>query len=149
VFLESNPEWTLVVAGRGEDTASLKALVHELGLFEHVLFVGFLNQQENHAYYCRSKIYISIPKSDSISISLVEAILCGCVPFVSDLVANRELIKNGENGFIEEDLGDIDFGKYTQINKKDMQKTREHLASTFSKAYNAKRYFKIYDEVCV
>jgi len=147
-FVQINPAWKLVIAGAGETTEALQNLVHRLGLVEHVEFVGFLSQEENYEYYCKSKIYVSIPQSDSISISLVEAMICGCVPFVSNLEANHELIEDGKNGFIEENLENINFEKFMQTDKAYLQKTQDKLKITFSKSYNANRYIEIYNEVC-
>ena len=147
-FVQIHNDWKLVIAGNGDETEVLKGLVHKLSLDKHVEFVGFLKQEENYAYYCKSKIYTSIPRSDSISISLVEAILCGCVPFVSNLEANLELIKDKKNGFIEDDLENIGFEKFMQIDTQYFEKTREKLKITFSKEYNKNRYIEIYNEVC-
>ncbi len=108
-FIQDNENWKLVIAGKGDQTENLKVLVQRLHLDKFVEFVGFLNQQENYKYYCQSKVYVSIPQSDSISISLVEAIICGCIPFVSNLDANLELIVNEKNGFIENNLESIRF----------------------------------------
>ncbi|MCK5538591.1 MAG: glycosyltransferase family 4 protein [Bacteroidales bacterium] len=147
-FVQTHDKWRLVIAGSGDETEVLKALVQKLQIDKDVEFVGFLNQEENYAYYCKSKIYISIPRSDSISISLVEAIVCGCVPYVSNLEANLELIKDKQNGFIEDDLENIDFEKFIQIDIEHFEKTRERLKVIFSKEYNKNRYVEIYDEVC-
>jgi len=146
-FVKQHPEWKLVIAGSGDNTGSLQVLIDDLGLVDKVEFVGFLDNKTNFAYYCKSKIYVSIPSSDSISLSLVEAVVSGCIPFVSNLSANRELVENNRNGFIEDNLEDIDFSKYMQIETEHFKKTRERLKVTFSKEYNKKCYFEIYDEV--
>ncbi len=146
-FVQSNNDWKLVIAGSGDETEKLKELVHRLDINKYVAFVGFLNQEENYHYYCKSKIYISIPRSDSVSISLVEAILCGCIPFVSNLEANLELIENNRNGFVEDDLENIDFNKFIKIDTTNFEKTRDKLKITFSKEYNKNCYIEIYDEV--
>ena len=147
-FVKTHDNWRLVIAGSGDENEALKDLAHRLNLDKHIEFVGFLNQEKNYVYYCKSKIYISIPKSDSVSISLVEAILCGCVPFVSNLEANKELIEDSKSGFIQNDLENIDFEKFMQIDTESFEKTREKLKVTFSKEYNKNLYIEIYDEVC-
>ena len=147
IAIPKNSHWKLVVAGRGDQTDALKDLVVSLDIDKHVEFVGFLNQQENYHYYCKSKIYLSIPRSDSVSISLVEAILCGCVPFVSNLKANLELIEDKQNGFIEDDLENINFEKFMQIDFEHFEATREKLKVIFSKTYNKNRYIKIYNKI--
>ncbi len=43
---------------------------------------------------------LSLPRSDSVSVSVLEAMAHGCVPLLSDLPANRELVRNGDNGLI-------------------------------------------------
>jgi glycosyltransferase involved in cell wall biosynthesis len=146
--VQNDNDWKLVIAGSGDETEVLKEQVVSLGINDSVEFVGFLEQEKNYEYYCKSKIYVSVPQSDSISISLVEAILCGCIPFVSNLEANLELIQNGKNGFIEDDLKNIDFKNFTQIDTGYFEKTRDKLKVTFSKEYNRNRYIEIYDQVC-
>lgn len=143
-FIQDNPSWKLVIAGRGNISEKLKSLVNTLKLEKHVKFVGFLNQEENYQYYCKSKIYVSIPQSDSVSISLVEAIICGCIPFVSNLDANLELISNAKNGWVEYDLEAIDFAKFIDIDKNYFESTREKVKILFSKEYNRMKYFEVY-----
>ena len=51
----------------------------------------------------RDSWYISLPRSDSVSVSVLEAMAHGCVPILSDLPANRELVQHGRNGVILDD----------------------------------------------
>jgi glycosyltransferase involved in cell wall biosynthesis len=104
-FTEGTQEtWTLVVAGTGSQTQSLKELAKALKLEDNVRFVGWLSPSENEAYYNRAKLYVSIPQSDATSISLLEGMACRCIPIVSDLPANREWVEDGTNGVIVEDV---------------------------------------------
>lgn len=148
IAMQKNRDWKLVIAGRGDQTDILKKLVVSLRIDKYVDFVGFLNPQDNYNYYCKSKIYLSIPQSDSVSISLVEAILCRCIPFVSNLEANLELIEDNKNGFIEDDLENINFEKYMQIDSEYFESIRKKLKVFFSKEYNKNRYIEIYNKVC-
>ena len=43
---------------------------------------------------------MSLPASDSVSVSVLEALAHGCIPILSDLPANRELVRHGDNGWI-------------------------------------------------
>lgn len=148
ISIPRNSHWKLVIAGNGDQTQTLKDLVDRLYIGDYVEFVGFLSQQENYSYYCKSKIYLSLPRSDSVSISLVEAMLCGCIPFVSNLEANLELIEDNQNGFIEDDLENINFEKFIQIDSEYFESTRQKLKVSFSKEDNKNRYINIYNEVC-
>jgi len=90
----------LVIAHNGTQKEYLMSLVESFGLSENVDFVGYLSAQDMADYYKRSRYFISIPTSDSTSVSLLEAMACGCIPIVSDLPANKEWIVDGENGII-------------------------------------------------
>jgi glycosyltransferase involved in cell wall biosynthesis len=65
-----------------------------------VRFVGRLGAAEQARWYSRARWYFSLPKTDSVSVSVLEAMAHGCVPVLSDLAANRELVQDGKNGVI-------------------------------------------------
>jgi len=60
--------------------------------------LGFIDQKAQEEIYRKARFYISIPESDSTSVSLLEAMKYGCIPIVSNIPANREWILNGING---------------------------------------------------
>lgn len=102
----SKPEfadWRLVVAATGKEK-EFQQLSQSLGIEDKVKFVGWLSQKENAEYYAKSKIYISLPKSDSFPISLLEAMSGECLCIVSDLPAYKGIMKQGENCLIVSDL---------------------------------------------
>jgi glycosyltransferase involved in cell wall biosynthesis len=100
-FYLHNQTWRLVIAGTGSESEKLKNLVKSLGLESQISFVGWQQKEENRAWYAKSAIYISIPKSDGTSVSVLEAMSGGCIPVVSDLPVAHEWIKSGKNGIIE------------------------------------------------
>lgn len=102
----SKPEfadWRLVVAATGKEN-EFQQLSQSLGIEDKVKFVGWLSQKENAEYYAKSKIYISLPKSDSFPISLLEAMSGECLCIISDLPAYKGIMKQGENCLIVSDL---------------------------------------------
>jgi len=103
-------DWRLVIAGQGPETGRLRQQMQDLGLQDRVDFVGLLGTRENGAYYNRARIFMSLPRSDATSVSLLEAMACGCLPVVSNLPANREWISDGVNGKVvnEGESGVID-----------------------------------------
>jgi L-malate glycosyltransferase len=92
------PDARLVVANSGSLLGALQAQVAALGLAAKVQFVGRLNADEQARYYDQAQWYVSLPKSDSVAVSVLEAMAHGCVPLLSDLPANRELVVDGDNG---------------------------------------------------
>jgi L-malate glycosyltransferase len=94
------PDARLVVANDGSLRAALEALAQDLGLATRVSFVGRLDAVAQAAWYARALWFFSLPQSDSVAVSVLEAMAHGCVPLLSELPANRELVRDGDNGLI-------------------------------------------------
>ena len=90
----------LVMANEGSLQPALVRQAEALGLADRVDFVGRLDATAQSAAYARARWYLSLPGSDSVSVSVLEAMAHGCVPILSDLPANRELVQDGVNGLI-------------------------------------------------
>ena len=96
----SRPQDRLVVANDGSLRSDLQSLAAGLGIRDRVQFTGLLSEAEQARWYERARWYLSLPGSDSVSVSVLEAMAHGCIPVLSDLPANRELVRDGENGCI-------------------------------------------------
>ncbi|MBL8327710.1 MAG: glycosyltransferase [Rubrivivax sp.] len=94
------PAARLVVANQGSQREALEAQAAQRGLSERVSFTGRLDAAEQAGWYARARWYLSLPQSDSVSVSVLEAMAHRCVPILSDLPANRELVTHGRNGWI-------------------------------------------------
>ena len=99
------PQARLVVAHDGSLRAQLRRQTAALGLDDRVRFVGRLSPDVQARYYDEARWYLSLPESDSVSVSVIEAMAHGCVPVLSDLPANRELVRDGDNGLVVADDG--------------------------------------------
>jgi len=100
------PDARLVVANSGALRAALQARARQLGLAHRIDFVGRLDAAAQSAFYARARSYVSLPRSDSVSVSVLEAMGHGCIPLLSDLPANRELVRDGVNGLVVPDGAD-------------------------------------------
>lgn len=94
------PRARLVVANQGSQRAALQALAATLGIERHVTFTGLLRPAEQARWYERAQWHLSLPESDSVSVSVLEAMAFGCIPVLSDLPANRELVTHGLSGWV-------------------------------------------------
>jgi glycosyltransferase involved in cell wall biosynthesis len=97
------PHAQLVVANDGSMLGAMRTRVAELGLQDQVRFTGRLDAATQAQCYAQARWYLSLPQSDSVSVSVLEAMAHGCLPILSDLPANRELVRSGENGLIVAD----------------------------------------------
>jgi glycosyltransferase involved in cell wall biosynthesis len=59
-------------------------------------FVGQLEPAALAAWLGRADIYLSASRSDSTSVTLLEAMAAGAVPVVSDIEGNRSWVSEGE-----------------------------------------------------
>ena len=96
----ATPQSRLVVANDGSLRAQLEQQATHMGLQDRVQFVGRLDSAAQARCYDRARWYLSLPRTDSVSVSVLEAMAHGCVPILSDLPANRELVHDGHNGLI-------------------------------------------------
>ena len=94
------PDAQLVMANEGSLRDQLEGLARERGLADAVQFVGRLDAAAQAQCYQRAQWYLSLPTSDSVSVSVLEAMAHGCIPILSDLPANGELVESGGNGIV-------------------------------------------------
>jgi glycosyltransferase involved in cell wall biosynthesis len=92
------PDVRLVVANDGSLRRALERQAAPLG--ERVRFVGRLDAAAQAQAYGQARWYLSLPESDSVSVSVLEAMAHGCIPLLSDLPANGELVEHGRNGLL-------------------------------------------------
>lgn len=97
---EERPNPRLVVAHDGALRPALEARAAQPDLAGKVRFVGRLDAATQAGWYAQARWYLSLPASDSVSVSVLEAMGHGCIPILSDLPANRELVDDGRNGLI-------------------------------------------------
>ncbi|HSI57533.1 MAG TPA: glycosyltransferase [Ideonella sp.] len=94
------PAARLVVANDGSLRPALERSVQAQGLAARIEFVGRLDAATQAGHYARAQWYLSQPASDAVSVSVLEALAHGCLPLLSDLPANRELVVHGEGGLL-------------------------------------------------
>jgi len=98
--LAEEPDTRFVVAGEGGEREKLEREVKDLNVGRAVRFIGRVSHEAMPALLGQSDIYVSTSTSDGTSVSLLEAMAAGSFPVVTDIPANREWIKDGENGFL-------------------------------------------------
>jgi glycosyltransferase involved in cell wall biosynthesis len=89
-----------LVANDGERRAVLESMARKMKLLPWVRFLGSIPHGQMPALLNSSDIYVSTSPADGASVSLLEAMACGLFPVVTDIPANREWIRDGENGFL-------------------------------------------------
>ncbi|MBW9157847.1 glycosyltransferase family 4 protein [Clostridium tagluense] len=105
-LLASNEKYNfkLIITNDGPEMENIKALVKQLNVEKNVDIKGFVNRDDLiDLLYC-SHMHITIPDSDSTSVTLLEAMASGIITIASDIPANREWIHHKKNGLITENI---------------------------------------------
>jgi glycosyltransferase involved in cell wall biosynthesis len=90
------PHLHLVIAGDGSLRGELERLAARLLPAGRFRFAGMVEPPALAAWLARAEIYLSSSRSDSTSVSLLEAMASGALPVVSDIEGNREWVGEGE-----------------------------------------------------
>ena len=109
------PSARLVVANDGSLRAGLERWVATRGLADRVRFVGRLEPDAQEIWYEKAQWYMSLPASDAVAVSVLEAMAHGCLPLLSDLPANRELVESGVNGLLFDDTSELDMASMVAL----------------------------------
>jgi len=88
------PDIPFYIIGKYDDEAyvHLKSIASE-----NVVFTGFVSEEELIRYYQRAKVYVQASAHEAFGISLAEAMLCECVPVITERGALPEVV--GRTGF--------------------------------------------------
>lgn len=151
-----NENMRLTIAADGCEADNLKALVKQYKIQDKVNFTGRYNAETVGELLIENDVFISIPSSDSTSVSLLESMYCGLYSIVSDLPANGEWIKDKENGLI---IGAIDEDSvknallWCYSNREKVIKASDLNTSIIKKRAlwkeNAKIVEGLYKEICI
>lgn len=88
------PATKFIVVGLLEDTIEYFRMSTTTS---NVEFVGFLPQKNLIPYYQKAKVYCQLSYRESFGVALAEAMLCECVPVVTERGAMPEIV--GDSGF--------------------------------------------------
>ncbi len=95
---EALPDAMLTVAGDGSRAAVLRAQAERSPAAAAITFVGSVEHARMPSLLQSHHLYVSAAKSDTTSVSLLEAMACGLFPVVTDIPANREWLSDGVTG---------------------------------------------------
>ncbi|MEM0447935.1 MAG: glycosyltransferase [Thermoplasmata archaeon] len=93
-----NVEFKITIVGSGSLYRKMVQLVNKYNLSDCIDFVGRIPNESLPELLKQHFIYLSVPETEGVSSSLMEAMASGCIPVVTDLPGNRAFIKPGYNG---------------------------------------------------
>lgn len=99
-LLKINQFFRLVIVGDGLEYKTLQTMIKNLGLEKKVYLVGRKNPQELAQYLAAAEIYILNTGYEGFSHQILEAMTAGVPVITTSAGGNREVIHQGENGFM-------------------------------------------------
>ena len=144
------PEARLLLAGRGESEAELRALAKELGLGDAVEFLGHVPDDALPALYSRAAVFAMPSVYEGYGLVMLEAMASG-LPVVAFRTGGApELVRDGETGFLADPatLGDRlarvleDAAKARAMGRR----AREEALAGYTWPTIAKRTLAVYEE---
>jgi len=94
------PTARLVVRGTGPELAALRRLAIQLGVFDRTRIVGRLSRQDMVHLYNLASVVLGTSRVDLLPFSLIEASSCGRPCVSTEAGAVRDIVVNGETGFV-------------------------------------------------
>lgn len=92
------PTLTYVVVGGGDDRPRLEAKARELGLQDHVVFAGFVEEADKADYFRLAEAFVMPGRGEGFGFVFLEALACGVPAVGSRLDGSREALRDGELG---------------------------------------------------
>lgn len=99
-LISALPDLRYIIGGRGDDESRLRGLVDELGLRQHVIFTGFIPENELADHYRLADLYVMPSTGEGFGIVYLESLACGRPCVVGDRDASPEAIDGGRLGFV-------------------------------------------------
>jgi glycosyltransferase involved in cell wall biosynthesis len=102
LLIDNNPnkKLQLEIVGDGPDREKLQQLTKKLGVSQHVIFKGKIENHLLPLIYNSVSVSVSMSNSESFGVVAVEAMSCECPVVVSDADGFTEVVVDGETGFI-------------------------------------------------
>jgi glycosyltransferase involved in cell wall biosynthesis len=92
----------LLIVGDGNDRAKLEALCKDLNIFEDVIFVGKVENDQVPYFLNMLDIYVALSISESFGVAIIEASACERPVVVSNVGGLPEVVENEITGFVVE-----------------------------------------------
>ena len=99
-LLEINQFFRLVIIGSGPEGKTLRTMVKNMRLDKKVYLVGSKSREELAVYLAAAEMFVLNTAYEGFSYDILEAMLAGVPVITTPAGGNKEIIHQGENGFM-------------------------------------------------
>ncbi|UCC44224.1 MAG: glycosyltransferase family 4 protein [Candidatus Zixiibacteriota bacterium] len=98
--VETEHDLRLSIAGEGELLTELRRMVSDLGLGQHVEFVGRIEQEEVYPFVSRHHFMVMPSRREAFGVAALEAAACARAVLASDVGGIPEVVRDGDTGIL-------------------------------------------------
>ena len=92
----------LLVVGKGNEK-KYGSMAEDLGIKDHVIFTGIMPREHLERIYAASDVFSMLSRFDTFGMAALEAMAASLPVIISASVGARDLVRDGENGFVVTD----------------------------------------------
>jgi len=145
----------LVIGGDGPLKESLIQLSIKSGFSEKVKFLGYVNNYSLPEIYSAADIYVLSSEQEGLSLSLLEAIACGCIVISTRGTGAEGIIENGVTGYLYEAGNTAELRsrilEIEKLDRVDKDRLLSNISNIISKDYTnekmVERWVNVYDQL--
>ena len=133
--IKIDPKLKLLIVGDGPEKNTLLKLTESLKQKDHVAFLGNIPNRDIGAIFSKCFASISASKSEAFGIVNIESLREGTPVICTDTEGSKDIIVNGENGFIVDLTKKNDLVRKIELVLKNWEKYSKNALKTFDKRY--------------
>lgn len=150
---KKHKDFKFVIVGDGTLRPEFEKLIKEYDIFDTVFLIGWRRDISN--ILNSSDIFVMTSLWEGLPISTIEAMCCGLSPIVNDVDGQREIVKDGFNGFLIKpyDIKSCEEKILLLVNDKKLKEemslnAKNSIDDTFSINYMIKQHEQLYLSAC-
>ncbi|WP_283403314.1 glycosyltransferase family 4 protein [Halorubrum sp. DM2] len=106
-ILKDQPDTTYLIAGTGSEKESLRELAKEIGVYDHIFFLGYVPQEDLPKLYNSSDVFVMPARRDGDSVEGFGIVFLEANAAEKPVIGGRhggitDAIQNGESGLLVE-----------------------------------------------
>lgn len=146
---KNNKNFKFVIVGDGTLRNEFEKLITDYNISQNIFLIGWRRDISNILH--SSDFFVMTSLWEGLPISTIEALSCGLIPIVNDVDGQREIIKDGYNGFLikPHDIKSIEekillLAKNSNLKNEMSENARKSIDYTFSIGHMIKQHEQLY-----
>lgn len=153
ILSQNYPNLYLKIMGDGAERSILEELVDKLNIGDKIEFMGQIPKEKTSPYYQEASVFVLPSLNEGMSNAMLEALASGLPILATDTGGSKELIREGENGFIIKMKDSQDIAEKIEKLIKDLELRRKMGENSRQRALElswenvAKQYYELYKKI--